>query len=178
MARFSGALLALIVVISGGAMAAWVSAQPAPQTPDPDTSTESTDAALEPPAQPMGDAPPEVAEPDEPVKAATPEELFEGILAARAREDRPALARCMASLAEKPTLDLQDAHYAYRNFLWRSIQPRWQRLEAAWQEGAWSLLTEEAAPDRARLVFQVGGSLGEDFLPLVRLDGRWYIHDR
>lgn len=105
-----------------------------------------------------------------PLTQASVPELLTGVFAAIERDDRAWLARTCESLTTKPMLSEVDGLDAHRIFLWRSMAPRWRKLRAAFEANLYDLSLDG---DRARVVFEVGGNLGQDALDFVRVNGRW-----
>lgn len=102
----------------------------------------------------------------------TVEDVVQGILLARERNDLAWLARTMESTAAKESLVEDDLLAAHRQYTWGSTDPLWAKVAASWQARTYSV---EAEGDRAELVMQVGSNLGELRLPFVRIDGAWYF---
>ncbi|MBX3475094.1 MAG: hypothetical protein KF754_11975 [Planctomycetes bacterium] len=105
-----------------------------------------------------------------PYACATPSDLINGTLSAIERNDTAWLARAMESCASKPMLVEVDTLDAHRQFLWRSIAPRWNRVRAAWDERSYEIIE---TGDTAEIHAHVGGALGTDVLKLVRIGGNW-----
>lgn len=128
----------------------------------------------ESPAQQPRDTTPDqrgVPESGQKITNATPEALISGTLDAIERDDKAWLSRTLASLAGHDLLTEVDLHSANRQFLTRSASPIWQAIEMAWRARRYTV-SEKA--DAAELVFEVGGSLGELRLVLVRVAGAWF----
>ncbi len=103
---------------------------------------------------------------------ATVIDLMSGILQARDRADRAWLARTMESTSAKESLVEDDLLAAYRQYLWKSTDGLWGKVSQAWQARTYEV---DEDGDKAELVLQVEGSLGEIRLPFVRIDGAWYF---
>lgn len=129
-------------------------------------------AAPAPSGNALGDPPALVAESAEAPDLSSPEKALRSILAGRARQDLPFLARCESVTAGKERLDSLDEARAWRTYCMKSVGAFWSKIEEA-LEGGNARFTEDG--DSARGVFEVGGSLGETELRFVRIGGRWYV---
>jgi hypothetical protein len=116
---------------------------------------------------------PPAPEPETPLTNSSIEDLVGGTLDAIQREDRAWLARTMESTSNRDLTE-DDLLAAYRQFLWRSAQPMWARVRAAWQAGAWRV---EQDADAGRIFLDVGGALGEMRLELVKINNGWHYAD-
>ena len=115
---------------------------------------------------------PPATESEWPMENATVIDLMSGILQARDRADRAWLARTMESTSAKESLVEDDLLAAYRQYLWKSTDGLWGKVSQAWQARTYEV---DEDGDKAELVLQVEGSLGEVRLPFVRIDGAWYF---
>ena len=147
-----------------------------PQANDEGKATEQEPQAPTPEPEPDKPADEHVSPPAEEsewaVSNATVEELVEGILLARARNDLAWLARTMESTAGKESLVEDDLLAAHRQYTWGSTDELWVKVAQSWQDRTF---TVEADGNKAMLVMNVGGNLGELRLPFVRIDGAWYF---
>lgn len=99
------------------------------------------------------------------------ESLISGIIDARQRKDRDALARALARTAGKTAPSEEDKHAAYRYFLWGSVDRLWTRIEDAWSEESYVISYDD---DMAFAIFKTGGALGEVRLDFERHGNSWY----
>lgn len=121
--------------------------------------------------KPMGDPFPAVAESTVPMQNDTPTALIAGTLDARARGDNAWLARTLESTAKVSGLTVEHTNIAWRQFTSRSITPLWDKLEAAWKAGEYTIREDG---DKATITFKVGGNLDSVALTLIRIGGKWY----
>ncbi len=121
--------------------------------------------------KPMGDPFPAVAEPTVPMQNDTPTALIAGTLDARSRGDLAWLARTLESTVKKPSLTQEDTNIAWRQFTSHLIKPMWDKLEAAWKGGEYTL-SEDG--DKATITFKVGGNLDTVPIVIIRIGGKWY----
>ncbi len=131
----------------------------------------------------VGDAPMPLAESRTVVLQTTPEELVASVIAARARRDLAALARCSSTTVDRPALDQIDAARAERDFVDGEVL--WTRLEAAVKAKTLRTLLVEK-PERSEdgfafeasgtLVFPSGSrSIDEFSVAIVRHRGAWFV---
>lgn len=129
-------------------------------------------ASPAPRGEPLGEPPVPVAEPDQAPDRSSPEAVLRSILAGRARQDLPYLARCEAVTAEKAQLDSLDAARAWRFYCMNARKPYWDRIEGALESGQVTF-TEDG--DGATATFEVGGALGTLDLRFAKIGGNWHI---
>lgn len=99
------------------------------------------------------------------------EDLLAGVFPAIERGDRNWLARTLASTHGR-TLTEDDLHAAYRNFLWRSATPLWNKLRAAWDERAYDVSYDG---EFATVAFHVGGAAGTISYNFCRVGDGWHF---
>jgi hypothetical protein len=121
-------------------------------------------------ATPLGAQSPKAAESSVPMANDSPLALFEGIIAAREREDRAWLARTLESTAGKASITEDDCHAAWRNYLWEPAL--WNRIAAAHRESPAQVSIEGEV---ARVSVNVGGNAGEYYMLFKRVNGAWYL---
>jgi len=135
-----------------------------------------------------GDAPLLLAESRTLVLQTTPDQLLDSVVAARARRDIAALARCSSTTAGRPALDMIDAARAERDFfdgeqLWSLLTEakngRTLRLDEV-REPVWS--DEDRAQGADALVMATivrkelkYAAAPELQIPLVRIAGAWFV---
>lgn len=154
--------------------------QPQAETPATDVAADqSPNPVLAKPGEPAPEPEPENVNVSPPVEDsswqvtnASVTDLMSGTLLARDRDDQAYLARCMESTAGKPTLVEDDVLAGYRQFMWRSTKPGWDRIIDAWQARTYEIVEDG---DSAELILQVGGALGEMRVKFVRIDNAWYF---
>lgn len=156
----------MIVGILAGCVIAWGCGGGGPP------STPPTSPGTAPTGKALGDPPPLVAEPAEMPDRASPERVLRSMLAGRAAQDLPFLARCEAVTAEKAQLDSLDEARAWRHYCMKSIQPLWDKIEAALEDGAVEFTVDG---DRATGKFDVGGAIGRIDLQFIKVAGDWYL---
>lgn len=167
----SCAIAGISLLVSSPKPAVGESAQaPAPTTvlPKPASTPEEVPVQLPPPDQ-RG-----IEESAVPVDNLNAIDLVSNTLLAIEREDTAWLARTLESLAGKPMLSEVDALTAHRQFTWRSIAPRWNKIRQAWRDRSYDVIDNG---DTAEIHVHVGGNLGTDVLKLVRINGNWYFAD-
>jgi len=152
-------------------------ATPAQGLPEPaaDAAPPAPLAAPTPEPEPVPQPTPDqvgIEESATPLTNQNPIDLISGTLAAIERQDRAWLARVMKSNAAKPTLSEVDGLDAHRQFLWRSIAPRWNKVRASWTARTYTV-SEDGASAEVRL--EVGGNMGEDVIKLVRIGDTWFF---
>ena len=103
---------------------------------------------------------------------ATVEDLLQGVIDARQREDRAWLARTLESTAGKIELSDEDWHTAHRQFLWSSVSRLWSRVTEAWNARGYTVSYDG---NSARANFDVGGALGEVWFDFIRIGDAWYF---
>ena len=128
----------------------------------------------------VGDAPALLPESTTIVLQTTPEELVASVIAARARGDLAALARCCSTSAGRPSLDQLDAVRAERDFVEGAAL--WTRLEAAAARKTLRIEQERrrqqgAGPDATGfLTFASGAASSEELqIPIARIGGAWFV---
>lgn len=128
----------------------------------------------------VGDVPLPLPESAHPVLQTTPEELVATVVAARARRDLAALARCCSQSVGRVALDQFDAARAERDFY--DAQVMMERFEAAVQKKALRIeqhevKRSEAGEDAVGTIAFATGAMGlpEVQMPIVRIGGAWYL---
>ena len=82
------------------------------------------------------------------------------------------MSRCEAVTAGQPHLDQRDEARAWRFFCMKSIQPFWDKIEAALDSGQANFAENGA---QATASFEVGGALGKMELQFVKIADEWYL---
>lgn len=141
------------------------------EKPVVDKSTLAAEEAKPEVIKPMGDPFPPVAESTVPMQNDTPTALIAGTLDARARGDNAWLARTLESTTKVSGLTVEHTNIAWRQFTSRSITPLWDKLEAAWKAGEYTI-SEDG--DKATITFKVGGNLDTVPIAMIRIGGKWY----